>query len=143
MNSTKAIYERLTGSPGVMFALDDFEGLPAIFDDLAPDEYLADQEKPCIVISPPSSDTDASTLTETIRAVTQDVRFYAKHSGDNQPLDDLARHCRDLFHLRADEIHVDCGTCSIATATGPVASPTSDPSLVGRRITLRLQLERN
>lgn len=143
MNPTKAIYERLNGSPEVLYALDEYEGLPAIFDDLAPDEYLAKQSRPCIVISAPSDDRDASTFTESIRAITQDVRLYAKHTGDNRMLDELARHCRDLFHLRPDEIVVDGGKCSIATVTGPVASPTTDPSLVGRRITVRLELQRN
>lgn len=143
MNSTKAIFKRLSEVSEVISEIDAYLGQPAIFDETAPDKFLVKQDKPCIVIAVPSSDVDASTLTETVRLITQDVRLYAKRSGDNQPIDDLARLVRDLFHLRPDEITVDGGTCTIATATGPVASPTTDQALVGRRVTLRLELKKD
>ncbi|MFC7378270.1 hypothetical protein [Brevundimonas sp. GCM10030266] len=143
MNSTKTIYERLIGAPDVVAALDVFDGLPAIFEELAPDDYLAVQEKFCIVIAAPSSDIDASTLTDTAREVVQDVRSYARISGSVADLGDFARAVRDLFHARPDDLTVEGGRCSLVTATGPVAAPTTDPSLVGRRVSLRLLLERN
>ena len=143
MNSTKAIFQRLIGSPDATEALDTFEGLPAVFEDMAPDDYLAVQERFCIVIAAPSSDIDASTLTETIREVVQEVRTYGKRSGSVASLGDFALLLRDLFHLQAPNIQVDGGSCNLATATGPVAAPTTDPSLVGRRVQLRLQLKKD
>lgn len=143
MNSTKAIYQRLIGSTDATEVLDTFRGLPAVFEDMAPDDYLAVQQGFCIVIAAPTSDTDASTLTETIREVVQEVRAYGKRSGSIASLGDFALLLRDLFHLQAPNIEVEGGSCNLATATGPVVAPTTDPALVGRRVTLRLQLKKD
>ena len=142
MNSTKAIFSRLTGSTEVVAALDATLGAPAIFNDRAPDDFVFG-EKAAVVIAAPSADIDASTFSETIRDITQDVRLYARDTGSTADIDELARLVRDLFHLRPDELTVDGGSCSLATATGPVAAPTTDPALVGRRVTLRLQLRKD
>lgn len=142
MNSTAAIFARLNGSQSIIDRLDLFEGRAAIFNDRAPDDFQF-SDKAALVIAAPSADTDASTFSETIRDITQDVRLYARDTGSTADIDGLGRHIRDLFHLQASQIEVEDGTCSLATATGPVAAPTTDPSLVGRRVTLRLLLERN
>ena len=142
MNSTASIYGRLLDQPAVVTALAKVDGTPAIFNDRAPDDFIF-VDKAAVVIAAPSADRDASTFTETIREITQDVRIYAKDTGSTADLDALARLIRDLFHLHPSDLTVDGGKCTIATATGPVAAPTTDPSLVGRRVTLRLQLERN
>lgn len=143
MNSTKAIRDRLIAETGLVADLDVYLSEPAIFDDQAPDDYLAQQAKPCIVIPAPSARDNASTLTETIWAETREVRLYAKRSGSLAALDVLAEVVRDAFHLRPSEILVDGGTCTIATASGPLGTPTTDPSLVGRRVTLRFELQEN
>jgi hypothetical protein len=142
MNSTKAIFDRLSADAGIMAGLDVFEGAPAIFNDRAPDDFQF-SDKAALVIAAPSADTDASTFSETIRDITQDVRLYARDTGSTADIDALARDIRDLFHLQASQIEVEGGTCSTAIATGPVASPTTDPSLVGRRVPLRLQLKKD
>lgn len=142
MNSTKAIYQRLAGSAEVVAALDAVSGSPAIFNDRAPDDFVFGT-KAAIVIAAASADADGSTLTEIIREVTQDVRLYARDTGSTAAIDTLGRLIRDLFHLQAAQIEVDGGSCSLAIATGPVAAPTTDPSLVGRRVSLRLQLQKD
>lgn len=142
MNSTSAIFARLNGSLSIIDRLDIFEGRPAIFNDRAPDDFQF-SGKSALIIAAPSADIDASTFSETIRDITQDVRLYARDTGSTADIDALGRNIRDLFHLQASQIEVEDGTCSLATATGPVAAPTTDPSLVGRRVTLRLLLERN
>lgn len=142
MNSTAAIFARLNGSLSIIDRLDAFDGAPAIFNDRAPDDFQF-SDKAALVIAAPSADIDASTFSETIRDITQDVRLYARDTGSTADIDALGRDIRDLFHLQASQIEVEDGTCSLATATGPVAAPTTDPSLVGRRVTLRLLLERN
>lgn len=141
MNSTKAIRDRLISEDAITDELDTFLSLPAVFDDQAPDDYLAKQEKACIVIAAPTSRTNASTLTETIWAEVRDLRVYAKRSGSVADLDVLAEMVRDLFHLSPSEIEVEGGVCTIATASGPLAAPTTDPSLVGRRVPLSLELQ--
>jgi hypothetical protein len=140
MNSTAVIFYRLTGDAGVGFRLAEFEGEPAIFNDRAPDSFQFDAGF-AVVIAAPSSDEDASTFSETIRAITQEVRIYAKDTGSTAEIDDLARAIRDLFHLQADALIVGGGKVNTATATGPVAAPTTDPSLIGRRVMLRLELQ--
>jgi len=142
VNSTKAIFARLSGSSEIIAALDTIDGAPAIFSDRAPDDFVF-SEKAAVVIAAPSADIDLSTFSETIRGITQDVRFYARDAGSTADIEALGRAIRDLFHLQASEIEVEDGTCSLATATGPVAAPTTDPSLVGRRVQLQLQLRKD
>lgn len=142
MNSTAAIFARLSDNLSIIERLDVFQGGAAIFNDRAPDDFQF-SDKAALVIAAPSADTDASTFTETIRDITQDVRLYARDTGSTADIDALGRDIRDLFHLQASQIEVEGGSCSLATATGPVAAPTTDPSLVGRRIQLRLQLKKD
>ena len=142
MNSTAAIFARLNDDASLIAGLDLFSGSPAIFNDRAPDDFVF-SDKAALVIAAPSADTDASTFSETIRDITQDVRLYARDTGSTADIDALGRVVRDLFHLQASQIEVEGGSCNLATATGPVAAPTTDPSLVGRRIQLRLQLKKD
>ncbi|WP_313007469.1 hypothetical protein [Brevundimonas vesicularis] len=142
MNSTAAIFARLNGSLSIIDRLDIFEGRAAIFNDRAPDDFQF-SGKAALIIAAPSADIDASTFSETIRDITQDVRLYARDTGSTAAIDALGRDIRDLFHLHASQIEVEDGTCSLATATGPVAAPTTDPSLVGRRVQLRIQLKKD
>lgn len=142
MNSTAAIFARLNDALSIIERLDIFNGGAAIFNDRAPDDFVF-SEKAAVVIAAPSADIDLSTFSETIRGITQDVRFYARDAGSTADIEALGRAIRDLFHLQASEIEVEDGTCSLATATGPVAAPTTDPSLVGRRVQLQLQLRKD
>lgn len=141
MNTTAAIFNRLTQAP-ITAQLDSFEGQPAIFNDSAPDDFpfgpLA-----VAVIAAPSADNPDDTFTEDGRAITQDVRLYARHTGSTAEIDQLARDVRDLFHQQPDTLAAPGATFITAIATGPVASPTTDPSLVGRRITLRFELQKD
>lgn len=143
MNTTKAIYEALADDAVIVSALDTFDGLPAIFDDQAPDGYLVQLAEFCIVSAAPTRDDAADTLTEEGREVVRDLRIYGKRSSSVAALDDLAILIRDKFHAHPDVLSIDGGSCYLATATGPVAAPTTDPSLAGRRVTLRLQIQRN
>lgn len=143
MNSTAAIYGRLSNDQTVLSALAEYQGAPAIFDDLAPDAFDFEQGKAVIVIAAPTADEADDTFTERARAVRQEVRLYIRRSTSNADFDSLCRHVRDLFHLQPGQLSVTGGKVTIATATGPVAAPTSDTSLVGRRVSLRLTLQEN
>lgn len=142
MNSTATIFARLTGASGISGRLGDFTGSPAIFNDRAPDAFQFDAGA-AVVIAAPTSDEEASTFTETVRAITQEVRIYAKDTGSTAEIDQLARDVRDLFHMQAAALTVAGGKANTATASGPVAAPTTDPSLIGRRIVVRLELQEN
>ena len=142
MNSTAAIFARLNSQASIKSRLDTHNNKPAIFNDRAPDAFVFGA-KAAIVIAASTRDEPDDTFTEFGREVVQDVRIYAKDGGSTAVIDQLARDIRELFHARPSELTVDGGSCSLATATGPVAAPTTDPSLIGRRVSLRLLLQKD
>lgn len=140
MNSTAAIFNRLMADLILIADLDEHDSLPAIFNDRAPDDYDPGP-KPCLVIAAPAGDVPVETFTEASRLITQDVRGYAPDTGSTAALDAVMRRVRALFHNQPASLAVTGGVVKIARVTGPVASPTSDPALIGRRVTLRLEIE--
>lgn len=142
MNSALTVFHRIQSDAETSFELAIYDGLPAIFDDMAPDDFQFGEDIAVIIAAPTSQEPDP-TLSDQSWVVVRDVRLYCRHTGSNARIDALAEHIRGLFHLQPQALFVDGGKCTIATATGPVASPTTDPSLVGRRITLRLTLQEN
>jgi hypothetical protein len=141
MNSTKAIFDRLSADADIMAGLDVFEGSPAIFNDRAPDDFIFDT-KAALIIAAPTGDDPTETFTEAGRDMRQDIRLYAKDDGSTADIDALARAVRDLFHNQPEALSLTGAVPIICQAAGPTVSPTTDPSLVGRRISLRLELER-
>lgn len=142
MNSTAAIFARLSGSTSVVSRLDAYRSEPAIFNDRAPDAFQF-AEKAAVIIAAPTNDRDASTFTESIRAITQDVRIYTRDVGSSAVLDTLARDIRDLFHLQPEALVITGGKANIVTVSGPVSAPTTDPAIVGRRLIISLELQKS
>lgn len=143
MNSTATIFARLAG---VSASLATHNGAPAIFSERAPDDFLDPEPpterpaKPFLIIAVPTRDEPMETFTETGRLILQDVRGYQRDTGSGADLDTLMRAVRDLFHNRHDELTVTGGKCDVCRVNGPMQSPTTDPSLIGRRVTIRLDL---
>lgn len=140
MNSTATIFARLTGDATLVALLDTHNGSPAIFNDRAPDAYIVGP-KPGLVIAAPTEDRPVETFTERSRQITRDVRGYAPDTGSTLALDTVMERVRDLFHNLPASLTVSGGTVQIARASGPAASPTTDPALIGRRVTLRLEIQ--
>jgi hypothetical protein len=150
VNSTATIKTRLDGDAYLLAMLAEYtpaggRASPAVFNDAAPDDFIfgPDNPAPCIVISAPTSDEPGGTLTETTRLIQQDVRIYAFRGMSTAVLDAAARRIRDLFHLQPASLSVSGGRAVISTASGPVEAPTTDTSVSGRRVTLRLELQEN
>lgn len=138
MNSTATIFARLAG---VSASLATHNGAPAIFSERAPDDFLdAPSAKPFLIIAVPTRDEPMETFTETGRLILQDVRGYQRDTGSGADLDTLMRAVRTLFHNRPGELVVAGGKCDVARVNGPMQSPTTDPSLIGRRVSIRLDL---
>ena len=138
MNSTATIFDRLAA---VSASLATYNGAPAIFSESAPDDFLDNPpEKPFLIIAVPTRDEPLETFTETGRLILQDVRGYQRDTGSGADLDTLMRTVRDLFHNRPGELTVTGGKCDVCRVNGPVQSPTSDEALIGRRVTIRLDL---
>lgn len=141
MNSTAAIFDRLTADAAIRAALAGWQGGAAIFSERAPDDFLdTPPTKPFLIIAVPTSDVAMETFTETGRLVVQDVRGYQKDSGSSADLDTLMRAVRDLFHNRPGELTVTGGNCDVCRVNGPMQSPTSDEAYIGRRVSIRLDL---
>lgn len=138
MNSTATIFARLAG---VSASLATYDGAPAIFSERSPDDFLdTSPTKPFLIIAVPTRDEPMETFTETGRLILQDVRGYQKDTGSSADLDALMRAVRDLFHNRPGELTVTGGKCDVCRVNGPMQSPTTDPSLIGRRVSIRLDL---
>lgn len=138
MNSTAAIFARLAG---ISASLATYEGAPAIFSERAPDDFLEHPPiKPFLIIAVPTSDVAMETFTETGRLILQDVRGYQRNTGSSSDLDTVMRAVRDLFHNRPSDLVVTGGKCDVCRVNGPMQSPTTDPSLIGRRVSIRLDL---
>ncbi|WP_436357293.1 hypothetical protein [Brevundimonas sp. CEF1] len=138
MNSTATIFARLAG---VSASLATHNGAPAIFSERAPDDFLdAQPAKPFLIIAVPTRDEPLETFTENGRLILQDVRGYQRDTGSGADLDTLMRAVRDLFHNRPGELTVTSGKCDVCRVNGPMQSPTTDPSLIGRRVSIRLDL---
>lgn len=142
MNSTATIWSRLTSDATLIASLATYNGNPAIFNEKAPTGFeFKVGVKPCLIIAAPADDQAAETFTENGRAIAQDVRGYAFDTGSSAALDTIMRRVRDLFHNQPGSLTVTGGKATIATVTGPVAAPTSEASVIGRRVTLRLTLQ--
>jgi len=138
MNSTATIFTRLAA---VSASLATWNGAPAIFSERAPDSFLEEKPtKPFLIIAAPSRDEALETFSETGRLIFQDVRGYQRDTGSSAELDTLMRSVRDLFHNKPEELTVTGGVCDVCRVAGPIQSPTSDESLIGRRVTIRLDL---
>lgn len=124
MNTTAAIFTRLSSDPSIIERLDLYEDRPAIFNDSAPDDFTFGTLI-AAVIAAPSADNPDDTFTEDGRAITQDVRLYARHTGSTAVIDQLARDVRDLFHQQPGALTAAGATFITAIATGPVASGSS------------------
>ncbi|MEH6676131.1 hypothetical protein [Phenylobacterium sp.] len=142
MNSTATIWSRLTGDATLIAALANHNGNPAIFNEKAPPGFIFSiGVKPCLIIAAPADDQGAETFTENGRAITQDVRGYAFDNGSSAALDTVMRRVRDLFHNQPRSLTVTGGKAILSRVTGPVASPTSEASVIGRRVTISLELQ--
>lgn len=142
MNSTATIYNRLTGDTTLTALLATYGSGPAIFNERAPDAFeFKAGTKPCLIIAAPSSDIALETFTESGRLIQQDVRGYAFDTGSSAALDTIMRRVRTLFHNQPGALSVTGGKAVVSRVTGPVGSPTSEASVIGRRVTVRLELQ--
>lgn len=135
MTATALIYVHLAQNLAFVEAVADYKGTPALFSDAAPDDYQQAAD-PCAVIRAPSVDRPDDTYGENGRYVEQRVHFYATRTGSSVAIDAAAEIARNLFHDQAKALGV-----VLVTVLGPVDTPTTDPAVIGRQITIRINKE--
>lgn len=139
MDVQAAIYSRLTADATLSGLLAAHEGLPAVFSDAFPQGY-AFAEKPSVVIDQPSSGENDDTFTGEIHTSTVRVRLYHKPASSGVALVNARNRARRVLK---DWPPQDIGDARYldATVTGPERAPTSDPSLDGSFLTVRLTIK--
>lgn len=151
MNSSATIFARLSGDATLGALLANYTPSTggatrkAIFNEFAPDDFVmsAAQPKPCLVIAAPDDRQPSATLTEKFENHERKVRGYAHFSGSTVGLDDMMERVVTLFQNAQASLSVTGGTVIASRVAGPVGSPAEDASLIGRRVTLRLEFQAN
>lgn len=143
MDTFALIHARLSGDAALAADLSFYDAAPAIFSERGPDGFMFEGPTAAVIIAAPTGNEPDDTLTEFGREVRQDVRLYANDTGSSALLDRAAERVRSLFHARHADLSITGGKVVGSRVTGPVAAPTTDPSLIGRRLTLQLTLEEN
>lgn len=133
-----AIRGRLASDETLIAACDQYaDASPAIFTEEMPPDYDV-TDKPSIIVDEPHIQNDQTDYTQAARESFVRVRIYAKPvNGSKAPLLNVSERTRDLLNLWSSS-SFSTGKLDGAIVSGPVPSPTSDPSLGGRLITIRL-----
>lgn len=148
MNSTATIFARLNGDLTLLALLASYAppiGLTrsAIFNEFAPVDFDMgpQQPMPCLIVAAPEADDAVETFTERARSISQEVRGYGFNAGSSASLDTVMQRVRTLFHNAPSSLTVTGGRADLSRVSGPVGSPVDDPSLIGRRLTIRLEIQ--
>ena len=132
-----AILAAIKTDPAITGLLSTFQGEPAI---ATRRPVNAGMVNPLIVITPDVAINDGDALTSIRPIVIRDVIVYGNQPDDYRTVEDIAYRLRDLFHRKRDSI-IPTGFDVIAvTAAGPRPAPTSNDEIVGRVVSLTIQL---
>lgn len=139
-----AIRTRLAGDATLVALLSAYGSPsgPAIFvgDTIPEDMIEAITDKPAIIVEEPGIQDDASDYTSAQRSVQTNIRLYNKPNGSGLPMLNAAERARTLLHHWATE-SFSTGELHGSFVSGPQRAPTSDPSLEGRLLIVRLEIK--
>lgn len=143
INAQYLLFQRLAGDAALAGFLDIFNNSPALFTVPVPHDFQAG-ERACVMIDAPTDDEDEDTYTEEYRNVDINIRMYGKPTpanGGTQNLSDAAAAVYDRLKRWPAQALTGGGRFISATVSGPVGAPTSDPTVVGRLINVRIKLK--
>jgi len=132
-----AIRTALIADPTITGLITEFLGEPAVFTKRPVDD---DAVLPFIVISEDVSITDADGLTSDRPVVMRDIFAYGHQPDDYRAIEQIGYAVRELFHRESFSLIVTDYDVIEIIATGPIAAPTSDDEIIGRVVTLTIQL---
>ena len=145
IDTTQDLFAYLSGITNVTDTVDVYHGAPAIFDSAVPPDH--EITLPVIVIDYPTFSDRLHSSTRIIRDIVIPVRLYAQTQftragltfNDTMPLQAASEAVADaLITMR---IPVTGGTLRGVFVDGPIIAPTESPSISGRLITLRWNIE--
>ena len=145
IDTTQDLFAYLSDVTNVTAAIDSYNGGPAIFDTLIPPDH--EISLPVIIVDYPTFSDRLHTSSRIIRDIVIPVRIYAQTQftragltfNDTLPLQQASEAVADaLITMR---IPVTGGTLRGVFIDGPIIAPTENPSLSGRLITLRWNIE--
>lgn len=132
-----AIRTALLAEPTIAGLLSEFQGEASIF---TRRPVPKDAAVPFISITEDISVTDADGLNSDRPVVIRDIIVYGNQKDDYRTVEQIAYSIRELFHRKKDSlISTDYFIIDIR-ANGPRSAPTSDDEIIGRVVSITIQL---
>ncbi|OFW99177.1 MAG: hypothetical protein A3E78_14205 [Alphaproteobacteria bacterium RIFCSPHIGHO2_12_FULL_63_12] len=132
---SRAIFDRLTGSPDLAALISTYASAPAIF---TATPIPADATYPIIVSSGNVSDSSSDNKTGRGREITRDVFVYAEEVSSASSVEEIAGTVLNL--LRVAPLTVPEGIAIVLGVNGPIEVDAPD-GFQGRALTVRLLVE--
>ena len=127
----------LINDPGISGLITEWQGEPAVF---TRRPTFTEVFYPLIVISEDVAVTEQDGLKSDRPIVVRDIIVYGHNPDDYRAVDEVAYQIRELFHREKNSIvSTDYHVVEIR-AIGPIAAPSDDEEIVGRIVTLTIQL---
>ena len=139
IDATAGVRTRLAGNVPLCATLAQYGGAPALLTEPVADDYEV-QVLPSIIIGEPILNDADDTFTHDGRDVQLRVRIYCKHNGSSIAINAVAEAARALLHNWSTPTFPG-GNLLASLVSGPVAGPTSDPSIEGRVLTVSLKIK--
>jgi len=132
-----SIRTALLGEPTIAGLLSEYNGEAAI---ITRRPVPPEVEEIYIVISEDISITDADGLRSDRPIVVRDILIYGLQKGDYRTVEQLGYSIREFFQREKGSIVSDDYHIIEIRTQGPRAAPTSDDQIVGRVVTITIQL---
>lgn len=137
LDITGAVFSRLSSDSTLLALLAAYGSGRALVSDPPPADLIVEGPAVVCIVAAPFDDEAADTYTEDYRRAALNVRLYSRPNGSTLTLDTAAERVRALLRSWPAGA-VTGGTLIDAAVSGPVAGPSSDPSVEGRIVTARL-----
>jgi hypothetical protein len=137
LDITGAVFTRLNSDSTLAALLAPYGAGRALVSDPPPADLIVQGPEVVCIIAAPTDNEAEDTYTEDYRRAALNVRLYSRPNGSTLTLDTAAERVRALLRSWPAG-SVTGGTLIDAAVSGPVAGPSSDPSVEGRIVTARL-----
>lgn len=134
-----AVYTRLIGQTALTALLATYAGQPAIFSSAMPSDHDLGP-KASLIIDAPFANRSDDTITEEYRDAEIRIRCFAAPDGSNLALLQAAEATRAALKQWPRET-ISGAEFQVSSVTGPDAAPTTDPSVDGLLVSVRILIK--